>query len=129
MKNLLKIFMMAIFVVLLAGCVTITTKTTSETTATTFLTETTNPNLISTSKVLTVNDFAPDYNITGTTLQAYKDREDPYTSYVSVSEFINFMQGGIFELDVQKTDMMNISYTFDIPVEDQQPGGPTSYLR
>ncbi|QVK18314.1 peptidase S41 [Mycoplasmatota bacterium] len=138
MKNSLRslsFIVMVFLILLITGCSLIdknnkedtsevnTDYNTNETNTTTDTDEETK--LINKSKKLYTKDIASEYVINAKTLDTYKYKNDQAVSYVNISEFIKFMDGGIIDLNITKSDVMTISYTFDVPSEYQQIYGET----
>ncbi|ERJ12881.1 S41B peptidase family lipoprotein [Haloplasma contractile SSD-17B] len=71
--------------------------------------------VIQKSNELKTKDIAEEYVISADTLSTYQYKNDPHISYVNISEFISFMEGGIVDLQISKDDVMTISYSFEIP--------------
>lgn len=109
-KKVLKSILILVFVIILSGCDNQNEDNNSE---------------IIKSKVLRAIDIAPEFIIKGKTLKTYHSKYDPNVSYVNITEFINFMEGGIVDLNISKEDQMIITYTSDVPIEYQDIYGET----
>jgi hypothetical protein len=69
--------------------------------------------LITKKKDLIVVDIAPEYVFTKTKLPIYEYRNEPHISYVSVTEFIDFIDEGIIDVSVNITEEMIISFELE----------------
>ncbi|ERJ11238.1 S41 family peptidase [Haloplasma contractile] len=109
-KRIIKVMIVVLivwFVVLISRC--------------SFINEYFNSENIIKSNELTAIDIAPEYEIESETLTTYEYRKHQDVSYVSISEFISFMEGGIVPLEIeQDDDTMIISYTYEVPSEYQE---------
>ncbi len=72
---------------------------------------------IESKKTLSIVDIAPEYDVDGNSLKTYTYKKDKGISYVNIEEFIQFLEGGIIDLDIEKKDTLNLSYTISIPEE------------
>ncbi len=63
------------------------------------------------NKVLSIVDVATEYDIEGIILNTYSHKDDIGISYVNIEEFIEFLKGGIIDLNVDKADTLHISHT------------------
>ncbi len=68
-------------------------------------------------KTLSLVDIAPEYDVGGNSLKTYTYKKDKGISYVNIEQFIKFVRGGIINLEVEKEDTLNLSYTISVPEE------------
>ncbi len=71
------------------------------------------PERISLRAYLDISDYSNDYTITSSGLNVYVDKEDLGITYVNVEEFIEALRGAVIPLDVEKTDVLKVSFTYE----------------
>ncbi len=68
-------------------------------------------------RTLSIVDIAPEYDVDGDSLKTYSYEKDKGISYVNIEEFIQFLKGGIIDLEIEKKNTLNISFTVSVDEE------------
>ncbi len=74
-----------------------------------------------------ISDYSDDYTLTSEGLGLYIDQEDLGISYINVEEFIKALEGAVIPLDVEKTDTLRLSYTYEYDEEEAIEQGMESF--
>ncbi len=85
------------------------------------------PDRISLRAYLDISDYSNDYTITSSGLNVYIDKEDIGITYVNAEEFIEALKGAVIPLNVEKTEVLKVSYTYEHD-EDEDEEDFTYYM-